>query len=893
MKKITGLILIFSMLVSLTFTAEASNMTVTEKQMADGVVHSVYTLRTSAGKQKADVLKVELDNPRVGIKMLTDPEGVSYLESVKNMASADERVIAAVNADFFAWYSKDKSRGSAVGLNVVDGQVMSSAPAEEELASLVFTTGGAVLTQYFKPRMSVTNEDGRTEEIGTINKFDSLAKIAMYTSPWGKSLTCDGGNQRIAVVEGDKVTEIVSEEGEVLIPEEGYLLAGLADHTDFFSEGIEVGSKLKCELYFDPYFDDIDMAVGGGTVLVKNGYAADITHMRFGRDFRTAAGVSKDGETLYLITVDKNNTSIGMTLQELRSFMLEIGVFDGLNLDGGGSTQMVGRGYGDSKIALMNSPENGYSRPVVNALAITVKGGERGEFYGVAVKTNAESVIIGETVTASFIPYDELYYPLEPDDDAKYTFKGVSGKQKGNTFTPDETGILTVTVNYNGEKAKTTVEVIDPDKYMNADSPVYRAKSGEKVDVKVNAVTLSGKLREVPLEDIDITISGGIATLSDGVITAEKPGFGSITFTCGEFTFSSYLSVDGVLPDDAYAEPTAVSEDFEEKNAYALSYPTDTPSAYAISSEEVKDGKKSGKLWFDFDTGITDLQSAYAVFDTPYEITRSGAELSVDVFSPGFEKALLKAMLTDREGNVHRISLGNLAQEGWHNYAVTLPAGIALPAKLTRLYVVEGEAESAERGAIYFDNLTLTAGGTGDFETDTMRAEVSRPSVVLTGGITATQTLLPTIAALKVNKELSSATASYSFKPLVSADNAVKTEKGKVTVSGNVTMVQYLDAEHLSGVFEDSEQAVVIVTDNPSAVKKALSDITGEYSEKDIFVVSEGKAPLVEISDGVRYITLPALAPSLLTNQKTFVTLEIGALKSKTVYNIKRIKLWE
>jgi len=893
MKKFVIFIILLTMFFSMTLTVSAE--TVSDTRIAEGVVQKEYTVYSSAGRQQVFVLEVDLKNPRVGIKLLTDPEGVSYLENVKKLANTDERVIAAVNGDFFAWYSKDKSRGSAVGLNYSDGEMITSAPVDEELASLVFTDSGAVLTQYFKPKMYVITENDRKEEINSLNKFDSLAKLAMYNSHWGKSLYCDGGNMRIAVVEDDEVVKIVSEEGEVDIPEKGYLIAGLADLTDFFSEGIAVGDTLETELYFEPYFDDIETAIGGGTVLVKNGAKAKITHMRYGRDFRTAAGVSRDNETLYLITVDKNSKSVGMTLDELQKFMLDIGVYDGINLDGGGSTQMVARSYGDSGVSYVNKPENNYYRPVNNALAVTVKGGERGELEGITLKTDVDSLNIGETVNVSFVPYDELYYPLEADPKIKpkYTFGGVEGETDGTSFTPAEKGELKITVKYDGYKAEKTIKVYDPDKYMNADSVIYRAKTGETVDVKVTAITLSGEQRTVPLDEISISVSDGLATVSNGVMTAKKSGFGVISFNCGEFSFSSYISVDGVVPQDGFAPPTNFHDGFEKNNAYALSYPDETPSAYKISDEKVSKGKFSGKLWFDFDTDITDLQSANAVFENPPLITSGGTELSIEVYSPGFEKTVLKAMITDKEGTVRRISLGNLKSKGWNSYSVTLPNDIALPAKLSRLYVVESAAESKERGAIYFDSLELSSAGAGDYDSDELVSEDFIPSVILTAGVTQTDTLLGPIAALNVNKAISAAPVSYSFSSLVSAENTIEAKSGKTTVSGNVLLIQYKDTEQLEESLDEYSQDTVVITASSTVSKNTLKKALEDYSERDIFVVFEGEAPLVEISENVRFVTLPALTPSIVKNQKTFVTLEIGTSKNKTVYRLNRVKLWE
>jgi exopolysaccharide biosynthesis protein len=56
---------------------------------------------------------------------------------------------------------------------------------------------------------------------------------------------------------------------------------------------------------------------------------------------RTAIGLSQDDKTLYLFTVDGASGSQGMTVTDMANFLDEqFGVYNALNLDGGGSTTM-------------------------------------------------------------------------------------------------------------------------------------------------------------------------------------------------------------------------------------------------------------------------------------------------------------------------------------------------------------------------------------------------------------------------------------------------------------------------------------------------------------------------------------------------------------------------
>jgi exopolysaccharide biosynthesis protein len=81
---------------------------------------------------------------------------------------------------------------------------------------------------------------------------------------------------------------------------------------------------------------------------------------------RTAVGIAEDGNTLYFVVADGRREGVpGPTLAEMGTFMREqLGVCSALNLDGGGSTEMVVEGE------IVNQPSDGKQRVVANHLAV-------------------------------------------------------------------------------------------------------------------------------------------------------------------------------------------------------------------------------------------------------------------------------------------------------------------------------------------------------------------------------------------------------------------------------------------------------------------------------------------------------------------------------------------
>jgi exopolysaccharide biosynthesis protein len=120
------------------------------------------------------------------------------------------------------------------------------------------------------------------------------------------------------------------------------------------------------------------LVVGGWPRILRDGeiVAGDaatvegtISHNAEMRDPRSAIGFSRDSATLFLLTVDgRSENSGGVTLVELARLMRQVGAWQAMNLDGGGSTTMVIDG------AVVNVPsDNTGEREVGNALFVVRK----------------------------------------------------------------------------------------------------------------------------------------------------------------------------------------------------------------------------------------------------------------------------------------------------------------------------------------------------------------------------------------------------------------------------------------------------------------------------------------------------------------------------------------
>jgi exopolysaccharide biosynthesis protein len=115
--------------------------------------------------------------------------------------------------------------------------------------------------------------------------------------------------------------------------------------------------------------------VGGGQIIVSDGQAVAFTNtFSTARHPRTAVGVDRTGRRLTLLVVDgrQPGLSIGMTLAELAREMVALGCDRALNLDGGGSTELVYRMPDTGRLQVMNSPSDGRERSVADVVGVTV-----------------------------------------------------------------------------------------------------------------------------------------------------------------------------------------------------------------------------------------------------------------------------------------------------------------------------------------------------------------------------------------------------------------------------------------------------------------------------------------------------------------------------------------
>jgi hypothetical protein len=172
-------------------------------------------------------------------------------------------------------------------------------------------------------------------------------------------------------IDRDFVVDVVQCSASPLATEGGIVIAA-APATDEATQLLTLTPGTTMRLHWTLGWPNVFDAVGGDPILLRNGKPTPICAF-CARQPRTAVGVTADGEIL-LVVIDGRQPrwSRGATLGQLRSIMRDLGAVDALNLDGGGSSEMVVKGK------VVNRPSDGHERRITNAVLI-LPGPDPGE----------------------------------------------------------------------------------------------------------------------------------------------------------------------------------------------------------------------------------------------------------------------------------------------------------------------------------------------------------------------------------------------------------------------------------------------------------------------------------------------------------------------------------
>lgn len=336
--------------------------------------HSVY--KTSIGPYNIKILEIDITHPKNKIEtvLAKDVLGTGF-EKTSSMAKRNSRsghiVIGAVNADFFGISDPYNPYTFLVGSMILNNEFTFGRISQRP--SFAIDTLKRLIIDDLGFSAIIKTKQGYSKSISSLNDTVRTNSLVMFNKYFGSSTKTNNTVTELRLkrvsplVIGDTIKFVVKAKnvglGNMTYNPDEYVLSGNGTSKAFPDSTILVNDTIKIVFNTNPFRGQIYSMTGGGPTLVINGTIP--SGLQTAVHPRTAVGFNQDSTKIFFVTVDGRQPgfSVGMSLPELANYMLSIGCWNAVNLDGGGSTTMVVRNR------VVNSPSDAAGeRSVANAL---------------------------------------------------------------------------------------------------------------------------------------------------------------------------------------------------------------------------------------------------------------------------------------------------------------------------------------------------------------------------------------------------------------------------------------------------------------------------------------------------------------------------------------------
>lgn len=541
--------------------------------------HNVfYSDQNGVGKQSENYITYA-PNSTV-IPTITNGSSLFGTATISNETNRLEgegtNVIGGSNADFFSLQT-----GVPMSNAIVDGKILTKDASGQDAIGIM--PDGTAFISYFSLNSVLIKEDGSEVNIYNINKYRQPYAIYMMTDEFSTETqnTTEGIDVVLGSIEGEmkigtKITAVVEavneQTGSAPIPKDKIVITVDKKAPQEFFEPIstlKVGEKVTINFSAngDKRWNEVAVGMGsiGGRLLINGEVNPDL---EAGAAPRTAIGIKDDGSIL-LYTIDGRQTghSYGVQLKTLALRMKELGCTNAINLDGGGSTEMVVQLPGDADSSLINKPSDGKERKVSTFFFFTNTAKRTGKAEMLHLYPKNNFLLTGASTKITVKATDSGFHPAVVPSNA--TFSVENGKNSTITdsglFTAKDTGTVKIYVQAGDIKASLDVTCLE--------TPTDIIIKDKSTDKQITSLNLS------PESEITLTAEayGGynklISTDENFTWTADSE-IGEISKT-GHFKASDKFGATGNIVVSAGKKSieipvTLAKPDENDKNAYPV-----------------------------------------------------------------------------------------------------------------------------------------------------------------------------------------------------------------------------------------------------------------------------------------------------------------------------------
>ncbi|MGP4114019.1 phosphodiester glycosidase family protein [Streptomyces sp. 4N509B] len=657
------------------------------------------------------------------------PEAVSASAPVSELVAghdpgAGRTTVAAINGDFFDINGSQAPLGSGLA----EGELVhSSSEGYTEAVGIGPDSAGRILDLYFDGTLSLP--DGTTELAGYNAARLPADGIGVYTAQWGeadRALPVAGAQAATEVlVENDEVTAVSEAPGEGPIPDDAVVLLGRGEGAEILAT-LTAGDTVGLE--YAPRAGDGGplprTAVGGRGLLVVDGEPQDWEGRPNNATApRTAVGFSRDGQEMYVLSVEGRQAhSGGATLTELGVMMAALGAHSALNLDGGGSTTLLAREPGAERPEVVGRPSDGQERAVPNGLAVTAPVGS-GEVTGYRVATVADPVVApsldtvpgghpdrvfpGLTRRLAAFGHDESYGPAGPHGgQPRWRSRDprvgtVAADGAFGVFTARRPGTATVTATRRGAAGELELTVLGPlERITPTTRRVGLADPAATARFGILGQDAAGGSAPIEPGDVRLDYDPALFTVTPDasaggflVRAASDAAFASGTVTARVGDASTVLALTVGLEEHRVA-------DFDDAASWTFSH---ARAAGSLAPEP--EGREGAGLRLRYDFTLSDAtRAAYAT--PPADIPVAGQPRSLTLWLSGDGHGAWPSLhLRDARGTDHVLRGDHVTWQGWRQLTFRVPEGVTYPVTVHRFYLAETRPDTQYVGEVVIDEL--------------------------------------------------------------------------------------------------------------------------------------------------------------------------------------------
>ncbi|HWO77554.1 MAG TPA: S-layer homology domain-containing protein [Bacillus sp. (in: firmicutes)] len=727
-KGLMVIVLIFSLF---TINAPWGLASAASMPLSSGVFYENQLITNEDGKQSINILEVDLSDPYTELE-LSVPDQLGDRYTTTNHANRNSfeghRAVGAINGSFF-----DMSSGLPMYLIAKNNQIINSGIIAigdhnyvNEPTAFGVTADGKALIDHFNMNLRIA-WDGANYSATGVNKVRNENELVIYTPDHGGGYTnTNQYGKEFVVITDEDLTDGVhfgdvfsgtiqsirgyGDTRNTAIPDNGFVVSFNGEMWMNRTASLKIGDRIEFTADINDPWKNAEYILGSGPLLVKDGQVHITMDENSSRartnEPRSALAIDASGEKVYLVTVDgrQSGFSEGMSMRDLAEYLVSLGVNRAINLDGGGSTTLGIRKYGNTQVTLANSPSGGSERAVSTAL-VAVSTAPLGQPAYISAKKSREGkLLVGSSVSISTdYVLDQYYNPLnyQTSDFQFSVSNGIASVDANGKVTATKAGQGAITVKIGSATKTLPLDVIDSINSFKIVGGVPKMAIGQNVIFKTEAYDSNKQPIIYDPNLIKWSVEGEIGSIAqNGSFTATKPGKGAIV--------ASYNGSSVKYAVEVTAGPV-ILHSMNQTNGWRVQSARGEEVSMSLSTSPspVREGSGSIKLQYDFTKGEAGTKAAYLVASPSIQITGLPKKIGAWVFANG-DNHWLRGTVKDSQGNSYTINFteeGGLNWTGWRYVEAQVPQTISSPIFFDRIYVAEPTANKQNKGVIYIDKI--------------------------------------------------------------------------------------------------------------------------------------------------------------------------------------------